>query len=300
MSIVISCLTQQVELPPARPSSCIQRCCVSEVPPNYFIDIVNIKPIVRFCLLWKGVSNIRVLLRKLEPPQWLRRKGGIATHVVSASGEFVSGSTNTRSAFIEAHQSGKAKALGAIRDLRTAAEALANIEAMARYVKDKARSFNSLGDFLLSQVRYVRDGVIDNRHVRAPTGLSEGADGLLVPPQFVARLLNEIYDRYSFVATLCDRRPTDFPLASVEIPGVDETSRQDGSRSGGLKSYWVAEADSVSPSLPRYKKLAFGPKKVVCLVYGTSQLVADSALFNGHVNHAVPLELAAKLDTSIY
>ena len=52
------------------------------------------------------------------------------------------------------------------------------------------------------------------------------------------------------LAPLCDRRETDKPN-NATLPAIDEASRADGSRWGGVLSYWDDEAVAPPTTLPR-------------------------------------------------
>jgi hypothetical protein len=100
-----------------------------------------------------------------------------------------------------------------------------------------ASRFRSLGEQLIAIARAERDGRVDDRLIRAPTGAGESdptTGGFLVDTQWSQELAALAYAE-SEVAALCDRRETAFPLADVRLPGIDETSRADGSR-------WVARS----------------------------------------------------------
>ena len=82
---------------------------------------------------------------------------------------------------------------------------------------------------------------------RAQTGAAFETDptagGFLVPTTYVESLVASMYDE-AVIAPLCDRMETDKPATAV-LPGIDETSRADGSRWGGATAYWSVEAPNV-------------------------------------------------------
>lgn len=141
----------------------------------------------------------------------------------------------------------------------------------------------------------------DRRLVRTPTGTSEidpTAGGFMVPPTFADSLIGSLYDD-SLIAPLCDIRELSGPLIDFSVPGVDETSRADGSRWGGVSSYWSAEAATVPNSLPRWKRLAFSARKLISLMYVTDEMWRDSALFETSVREAFAAEFGFQLDKNI-
>jgi HK97 family phage major capsid protein len=55
-----------------------------------------------------------------------------------------------------------------------------------------------------------------------------------------------------------------------------ETSRADGSRRGGIRAYWVAEAGTKTGSYPTFRQIELKLRKVVGLVYATDELLDDA------------------------
>jgi HK97 family phage major capsid protein len=122
--------------------------------------------------------------------------------------------------------------------------------------------------------------------------------GFLIEEQYSQELVALAYEE-SLIADLCDRRPTAKPLAAVKVPGIDETSRADGSRFGGVLSYWGDESKSTPTTLPRFKNIEFSAKKIIALVFGTDELLADAPMFEAHVKRALRAEFGFKLDLGV-
>jgi HK97 family phage major capsid protein len=157
----------------------------------------------------------------------------------------------------------------------------------------------AFGEFAATVVRSI-NGREDPRLVRAPTGASEGAPtdgGMLVPEQFLS-IKSALYDT-SEIATFADIRETANPLAAVKIPGIDETSRQDGSRWGGFASYWDQEAGSVATSFPRSKMLEFTGKKMHITTRVTTELLNDYPMLGVYLLTGFAAEGSFKLDTAM-
>lgn len=111
----------------------------------------------------------------------------------------------------------------------------------------------------------------------SPVGLNEtiGADGgFLVPPQFVQQLLQRTYDNDLL------SRTTLFPMTSNElkIPAIAETSRKDGSRFGGIFSYWEGEGQTGTESKPSFMQVGLKLNKLFLLVRATDELLEDSGI----------------------
>ncbi len=111
----------------------------------------------------------------------------------------------------------------------------------------------------------------------APTGLNETVatdGGVLVPPQFVNQLLQRTYENDLM------SRCTLFPMTSntLKIPAINETSRVNGSRFGGIEATWEGEAGETSTTKPAYKQVQINLSKLMLLVRATDELLEDSGV----------------------
>lgn len=133
----------------------------------------------------------------------------------------------------------------------------------------------------------------------APTGMNEtvGADGgFLVPPEFANQLLERTYDNDLLSRTML------FPMTSnkLDIPAVNETSRADGSRFGGVVSYWDGEAITGTTSKPGFHKITLTPNGLYAVVKATDDLLNDSGTaMESFVNRVVPQELTFNTGAAI-
>ena len=99
------------------------------------------------------------------------------------------------------------------------------------------REFKTFAEYLRAVVAAANGEGVDRRLQRAPMGLSEGtpADGgFLVPEVWADGWVSSIY-KTGVIAGRCDRKTTRRPLADVELRAIDEASRVDGSRFGGVE-----------------------------------------------------------------
>ena len=78
------------------------------------------------------------------------------------------------------------------------------------------------------------------------------------------------------LAERCLKIPIGENSSGITIPTVDETSRATGSRWGGIRAYWEGEADEITSSKPKFRKLKLEPKKLVGLCYATDELIQDA------------------------
>ncbi|WP_315759766.1 phage major capsid protein [Bradyrhizobium sp. SZCCHNR3065] len=145
---------------------------------------------------------------------------------------------------------------------------------------------------------------IDNAAARKTlirAGASEAdpaAGGFLVGPQWSENLIYSIFDE-SVLARMVDRRETQAPFAEAKVPGIDETSRADGSRAGGFYSYWVGESGSVPTSFPRTKMVDFTGRKIVILTRTSRELLNDAPLLGSVISRGFAMEGGFKLDAAI-
>ena len=78
-----------------------------------------------------------------------------------------------------------------------------------------------------------------------------------------------------------------------------ETSRVKGSRWGGVRVYWRAEADTVSASKPKLREVLGGLQALMGICYATGEL-EDDTIYGQVMAQAFPEEMAAELDECIY
>jgi HK97 family phage major capsid protein len=169
----------------------------------------------------------------------------------------------------------------------------------------KAEKFRSLGDQLQAVLRSAQPGAtVDTRLVeqRAATGLNEavpGEGGFLVQTDFSSELVRRSYERAA-LASRARRMSLSTNANKISIPVVHETSRADGSRLGGVRAYWSAEADSVTASKPEFREVELTLHKLMATCYLTDELMADAGALETFVRDAYAEEIAFKLDDSIW
>jgi len=139
--------------------------------------------------------------------------------------------------------------------------------------------YKSFGEFLLDVIKADRDdtGRVAKRiQQRTASGMSEAVPsdgGFLIPPQFVPRLIERIYNTGDILSR-CLEMPMTFN--DLSYSQYDESSRADGSRMGGVKSYWANEADAATATKPKTMRSTLTAKKIISLVYLTDELSTDT------------------------
>lgn len=121
--------------------------------------------------------------------------------------------------------------------------------------------------------------------------------GFLVPQQVADGVFEKMYK----VGELLKRVSRD-PVSgnNLRINAVSETSRVNGSRYGGVQGYWLEESGSITATKPAFEAIDLKLKKVGALVYGTDEVLEDTAFLSSYLNRVVPEELRFRTEAAIY
>ena len=85
----------------------------------------------------------------------------------------------------------------------------------------------------------------------------------------------------------------------LTINAVDETSRANGSRMGGVQGYWLNEGGTKTASKPKFRQVELKLKKVAALCYATDELLDDASALSSWISNNVPNELRFMVEDSI-
>lgn len=110
------------------------------------------------------------------------------------------------------------------------------------------------------------------------TGLSSLRDqdgGYLIEEETMAGIMKQEFQVGLLMAD-CRKVPIGDGKDSFKAFALDDNSRANGSRLGGIVAYWVDEADTVSPSKPKLRTIKFGLGKMMALGYATSENLQDA------------------------
>ncbi|MDP3983629.1 MAG: phage major capsid protein, partial [Acidimicrobiia bacterium] len=168
--------------------------------------------------------------------------------------------------------------------------------------------YRNLGAFLGDVIRAdsqneVTDNLrtIRNMEQRA-TGMSEGipADGgWLVEKQFSDELMKLTHDT-GILAARCRRIPIGANFNGLKMNAIDETSRATGSRWGGIRGYWVAEAGTKTASQTKIRRMEIELAKLAGLFYLTDELKNDQTALESIFTQGFAEEFAFLIDDAIY
>jgi len=164
--------------------------------------------------------------------------------------------------------------------------------------------FSSLSEQMKAIYNSARNpGKTDDRLVEINAAAQGGNEsvpeegGFLVLPEFATELIQRTYD-VGLISSRCKRMP--MTTSRLIMHAVDEDSRVDGSRWGGILAYWLAEAGTYTPTKPKFREMQFVANKLIALCYATEEQLADGPAWATYVNEAVPSELSFKFDDAVY
>lgn len=169
--------------------------------------------------------------------------------------------------------------------------------------KDEERKFRSLGEQMMAVYRAsMPGGRLDRRlTTRSASGLNEtnpSDGGFLVQKDFVADLLKRTYET-GILASKVKKIPLSTNANGIKINAIDEDSRANGSRWGGIQTYWENEADKLTGSKPKFRTMELSLKKLTGLCYVTDELLQDSAALENVIREGFAEEFGFKIDDAI-
>lgn len=168
--------------------------------------------------------------------------------------------------------------------------------------KPKAGPFNSLGEQLQAIMRSTGpQATLDERLplIYGATGMSEAtpADGgFLLQDTYVNELFQRINETGVVFARITRRYPLGGNSNSIKMPAIDETSRADGSRWGGVRAYWVPEGGSVTAVKPAFQRIPLELNKLMAVSYATNEQLSDTPIIGNLVRDGFGEEFGFKLD----
>ncbi len=174
---------------------------------------------------------------------------------------------------------------------QVAADAPAFMRAEARHI--------ALGNFALG-VRAAAYGQIDPRLHAAATGAGTQVDsnlGFAVPIEIAPGIEREMYTQGEILSRVDTRTITGNTIAYNVI---DETSRADGSRGGGIIGYWVDEGTAPTASNTKLARIEMKLRKVGAFGVMTDELIADAAALGGELETGFALELEFQVENKIW
>jgi HK97 family phage major capsid protein len=119
--------------------------------------------------------------------------------------------------------------------------------------------------------------------------------GFLVTPDIAEGIMQNMWGIGKVLSRI---NPINVSGNGLTVRAIDESSRAAGSRMGGVRGYWLAEASDKTSSAPNFRNIDLKLKKVAALVYATDELLQDASALEGWINNNVPNELRFMVEDS--
>ena len=161
--------------------------------------------------------------------------------------------------------------------------------------------FNHFGEWAQALIR-ARGGEVDARLFRAPTGAGENpatAGGFLVPEILSSEVLTTLYENRVSILSYLQKFNIPDGANTLDVAGVDETSRANGYRWGNVFADFVDEGIAETPTFPKFKATKFGAEKIIGFVPVSNELLADAENLGAFLIRAFSDELHYKLEQYI-
>jgi HK97 family phage major capsid protein len=170
-------------------------------------------------------------------------------------------------------------------------------------VKGKTEEgFRSFGEFLQSVAKAGMGRGVDKRLVESRAqGLNESIPsegGFLVGQDFVDGLIKRTYET-AVIAPRCRKIGVGENANGIKMKTIDETSRANGARWGGIRAYWENEASSPTATEPKFGRFELNLEKLMGLCYATDELLEDANALGQVIEQGFSKEFGFKLDDAI-
>jgi len=173
-----------------------------------------------------------------------------------------------------------------------AADAPPIVQAEARH--------RALGVFAMA-VRAAAYGDVDPRLHAVATGAGTQIDsnmGFAVPMEVAPGIEREMYETGELLSRVDARTITVGNTMTYNV--IDETSRADGSRGGGVLGYWVDEGTAPTASTIKLARIELKLRKVGAFGVMTDELLADAVALGGELEQSFAEELIFQVENKIY
>lgn len=156
-----------------------------------------------------------------------------------------------------------------------------------------------LGEFAIAVKNAMSGQHADPRLYAAATGAgtaipSDG--GFAVPVEVAAGIEFDMFTTGELLSRV-DVRTINGDAISYNV--INETSRADGSRQGGILGYWVDQGTAPTATQTELARVELKLRKVGTLGYMTDELVADAAGLGGELNQMFSEELIFQVEDAI-
>lgn len=166
---------------------------------------------------------------------------------------------------------------------------------------ESGTAFKSAAEYfkLVMNAAYVPSQTDKRLLAMKATGMNEAIPsqgGFLVPQDVANGILTNMWGVGNVLSLF---NPMTVSGNSMLINAIDETSRVNGSRLGGVLGYWLEEAATKTATKPKFRQIRLVLKKVAALCYATDELLDDAVALESWLTRYVPDELRFRVEDSI-
>lgn len=152
----------------------------------------------------------------------------------------------------------------------------------------KRDRFTTAGEFYQAVMRAGQPGgAVDPRlSTRAASGLSESVPsdgGFLVEHEMATGILKTLWSS-GMILPKISKVTLSGNKNGMKFNGLDETSRANGSRAGGIQVFHGFEASEKTKSKPKFRQIDMSLNKLIGLCYATDELLDDAAALEQTIN----------------
>jgi HK97 family phage major capsid protein len=134
--------------------------------------------------------------------------------------------------------------------------------------------------------------------VSGASELVASTGGYLVQKDFNDSIAERVYQTGQ-IASRVTRQEIGPQANGLKFNVIDETSRANGSRWGGVRAYWTAEGAALTSSEPTFAQITMSLNKLTALFYATEELLSDQTSLAGIVERVVPEEIGFQVESAI-
>jgi HK97 family phage major capsid protein len=120
--------------------------------------------------------------------------------------------------------------------------------------------------------------------------------GFLVTPDIASGIQQAMWGVGSILSLF---NPITVSGNGLTINAIDETSRANGSRMGGVLGYWLEEGGTKTATKPKFRQIELKLKKVAAACYATDELLEDATALESWITNNVPDELRFQVEAAI-
>ncbi|MGY4224338.1 HK97 family phage major capsid protein [Bradyrhizobium sp. USDA 4503] len=165
------------------------------------------------------------------------------------------------------------------------------------------KKFGSLGEQMVAIANAGKRIAVDDRlEWQAASGMNEGGGqdgGYLIQQDFVPELMSRAYDR-SDLLSRTRQLPVSPASNGVKINALKDSSRANGTRFGGVQSFWTGEGQQKVGSQLSFRQMDLRLHKLTGLLYATDELLEDAVMLNSFIPEVFGDEFAFKIDDAIF